>query len=283
MRLFLLTALTMCAFAANSVLNRLALQGHWIGPLDFAAIRLGSGAAALWLLALGAGRQVRFAGRRRLLGGAALLTYMLGFSLAYLALSAGVGALILFGGVQITMFAGALMAAEPVPPRRWAGAGLALGGLGWLLWPAAGGGGTALGPALAMGCAAVGWGIYSLSGRREGDALAATAANFVLAAPVAVGVALIAGFGGRVPFSLPGIGLALLSGMVTSGLGYALWYAILPKLGAARAAAAQLSVPVIAAFGGMTVLGETMSPRFVLAAMLVLGGVGLATLQPPRR
>lgn len=282
MRLFLLTALTMCAFAANSVLNRLAIQGGWIGPFGFAAIRLASGAAALALLALARGRGLSFGGRRRMLGAAMLLTYMLGFSLAYLALPAGVGALILFGGVQVTMFAGALLSGESLPSQRWLGAGLALAGLGWLLWPTAGGGGAALLPALSMAAAAVGWGIYSLAGRREGDALAATAANFVLAAPIAVAVALAETSGGALP-SGPGVALALLSGIVTSGLGYALWYAVLPELGAGRAAVAQLTVPVIAALGGAALLGETPGLRFVMASALVLGGVGLAAMRPARR
>ncbi|MBS0573790.1 MAG: DMT family transporter [Proteobacteria bacterium] len=282
MRLFFLTALTMCAFAANSVLNRLAVGGGWIGPLDFAAMRLGSGAVALWLLAAGLGRPARFSGRSRLVGAAALLAYMLGFSLAYLALPAGVGALILFGGVQITMFAGALLSGEALPPRRWAGAGLAFAGLAWLLWPGAGGGAAPL-PALSMAVAAFGWGVYSLAGRREGDALAATAANFVLAAPVAVLVAIaVAAGGGAAGYSGQGIGLALVSGIVTSGLGYALWYAILPALGAGRAAVAQLTVPVIAALGGVALLGEAPGLRFLMAAALVLGGVGLAAMPMPR-
>lgn len=282
MRLLLLTALTMCAFAANSVLNRLAVGGGGIGPLDFAAIRLGSGAVVLWLLAAGLGRPTRFAGRARAAGAGALLTYMLGFSLAYLALPAGVGALILFGGVQITMFAGALAVGEVLPPRRWAGAALAFAGLVWLLWPGAAGAKTALLPALSMACAAAGWGVYSLIGRREADALAATAANFVLAAPVAAGAALASGFR-DVPLTTPGVGLALLSGIVTSGLGYALWYSILPGLGAGRAAVAQLSVPVIAALGGLMVIGEAMSLRFLMATALVLGGVALGTFQMPVR
>lgn len=281
MRLFLLTALTMCAFAANSVLNRLAVGGGAIGPFGFAAIRLASGAAALALLAHMRGRGLSFAGRRRALGAAALLAYMLGFSLAYLALPAGVGALILFGGVQITMLAGALMSGEALPPRRWAGAGLAFAGLAWLLWPGPGGGAAPPLAALSMAMAAVGWGVYSLAGRREGDALAATAANFALAAPVAIAAALAAGGGGA--FRAPGVALALLSGIVTSGLGYALWYAILPALGAGRAAVAQLTVPVIAALGGVALLGEAPGLRFALAAALVLGGVGLASMPGLRR
>lgn len=284
-RLFLLTALTMCAFAANSVLNRLAIAGGRIGPFDFAVLRLVSGALALWLLACLRGRKIGWSARRRLAGGGALLVYMLGFSWAYLELAAGTGALLLFGGVQITMFAGALAAGDGVPARRWLGAGLAMSGLVWLLWPQ-GGAGAGVWPALSMGLAAVGWGVYSLIGRREGDPLAATAANFIVASPVALAVAVLMGglIGGPVPgagLTAGGAGLAVLSGVVTSGMGYALWYRILPALGATRAAVAQLTVPVIAAAGGMALLGERPDLTFALATALVLGGVAIAAL--PRR
>lgn len=280
-RLFLLTALTMCAFAANSVLNRLAIAEGRIGPFDFAALRLVSGALALWLLACLRGRKIDWSARRRLAGGGALLVYMLGFSWAYLDLAAGTGALLLFGGVQITMFAGALATGDGVPVRRWLGAGLAMAGLVWLLWPQVGAG-AGVWPALSMGLAAVGWGVYSLIGRREGDPLAATAANFIVASPVALVVAVL--MDGPVPgagLTAGGAGLAVLSGVVTSGMGYALWYRILPALGATRAAVAQLTVPVLAAAGGMALLGERPDLTFALATALVLGGVAIAAL--PRR
>jgi drug/metabolite transporter (DMT)-like permease len=279
MRLFLLTALTMCAFAANSVLNRMAILGQGMDPLDFAAVRLASGAVALWMLARARGHRLGYAGRGRASGGAALLTYMLGFSLAYLALDAGVGALILFGGVQVTMFAGAVIGGDRLPARRWLGAMLAMTGLGWLFWPQAGGAGVALLPALSMAAAALGWGLYSLVGRGEADPLAATAANFVLAAPLAAAAALaLPGLGGDDGQTAAGTGLALLSGIVTSGMGYALWYRILPRLGATRAAVAQLTVPLIAAAGGMAFMAERPGAAFALAALLVIGGVALSLL-----
>ena len=159
MRLFLLTALTMMAFAANSVLNRLAVKGHEIGALEFAAIRLVAGAVVLLALTVMLRRGLGGWSGRRVLGAAMLLAYMLGFSMAYLALDAGVGALILFGGVQITMFAGALRAGEVLPVRRWAGAVLAFCGLAWLLLPKGGVEGPGLVPALSMAVAAVGWGV----------------------------------------------------------------------------------------------------------------------------
>lgn len=273
-----LSGLTMLAFAANSFLNRLAILGAGADALDFAALRLGFGAVVLVVLARG-----RMAGSgglltpRRLAGAGALLLYMIGFSLAYRSLDAGAGALILFGGVQITMFAGALLSGEAPPPRRWAGAGLALGGLGWMVAPGLGAGAPPL-AALAMAAAALGWGLYSLIGRGEGAPLQATAASFVLATVPAAGLALAdAG-------PPPGIGtlvLAALSGGVTSGLGYALWYRILPLLGASRAAVAQLTVPVIALGLGFAFLGERPGLAALAASALVLAGVALASL--PRR
>lgn len=274
MRLLLLTALTMVAFAANSVLNRWAVGPGHIGAVEFACIRLMAGALALaGLLALQRGA-LTWPGRRgRLPGVLGLSAYLLGFSLAYRGLDAGTGALVLFGTVQITMFAGALMLREAVPTRRWAGAGLALTGLALIAAP--GGTGVALLPLGLMVTAGIGWGIYSLAGRGAKDPIAATAWNFILALPLVLPVGLVTGLDR--PDAI-GVALALLSGAVTSGLGYALWYQVVPKLGAARAAVAQLTVPVIAALGGAILLVELPDPRFWLSAALVLGGVGLASL-----
>lgn len=270
MRLAVLTALTMVAFAANSVLNRMALAEAGMGPAGFALVRLVSGAAVLCALCLWRGGRLR-PGVGAVKGAAMLSLYMLGFSFAYLQLDAGLGALILFGGVQVTMFAGAVIGREPVPAQRWAGAVLALAGLGWLLWPAGASAPPVL-PALSMAAAALGWGIYSLMGRGAQDPLSATALAFALAAPA--GAAAFA----LHPDALPvrGVALAMLSGAVTSGLGYALWYALVPQLGATRAAVAQLTVPIIALAGGMAFLGESLTARFFIAALLVLGGVSLS-------
>ncbi|WP_300513624.1 DMT family transporter [Aliiroseovarius sp.] len=274
MRLILLTALTMLAFAANSILNRAALAGGEAGPASFAALRLVSGAVVLCLLVA-----LRDPGRvRRALdagNAGALALYVLGFSFAYVSLDAGVGALILFGGVQVTMFAGALIGGEPVPRARWLGAGVALAGLGVLVWPGTGVSLPLSGVALML-AAAVGWGLYSLRGRGGADPLATTAASFLLAVPAGLLVFLLLPDG----MSPVGAALAVTSGAMTSGLGYALWYTVLPGLGATRAAVAQLSVPLIAAAGGLA-LGEALSGRLVVAAVLVLGGVGLS-LRPGR-
>lgn len=272
MRLFLLTTLTMIAFAANSVLNRLALATGEMDVALFGVIRLASGAATLAALVLWQRRGFALGGAGRLWGVASLLAYIFGFSLAYDTLDPGFGALILFAVVQITMFAGALMSREAVPVMRWVGAALALGGLAWLLAPGGAQSMAAL-PILSMIAAGVGWGIYSLLGRGARDPLQATAMNFLVATPVALLIWLGVGANAVTPM---GILWAVISGAITSGLGYALWYRILPELGASRAAVAQLTVPIIALGGGMLFLGEALTMRFVLAAALVIAGVVLS-------
>jgi len=278
MRLFLLTALTMIAFAANSVLNRMALADGGIDAASFGTIRLIAGAVMLGAICVLLRGGLHLRGPGRLAGVLSLLLYMYGFSAAYDVLDAGLGALILFGVVQITMFAGSLLAREAVPPRRWIGAACAFSGLIWLLWPGAGPQVSVL-HGLFMAAAGIGWGIYSLAGRRSTDALQGTAANFILAAPLGllIGLALPTGADGTM-IGAQGIMLAILSGAVTSGLGYALWYRVLPGLASSVAAVAQLTVPVIAMAGGMVFLGENLSLQFVMASALVLGGVAISVL-----
>lgn len=276
-RLLALTALTMVAFAANSILNRWALVDGATGPAAFQALRVASGAICLAVLLSLRGGVPRLFTPGRATGALSLLTYMVGFSFAYVALNAGVGALILFGGVQVTMFAGAVLGGERPALARWIGAGVAFGGLVWLLWPGAVGAPPFL-PALLMTVAALGWGVYSLHGRGAADPLAETGANFLCAAPLALAVWVI------LPdvMSARGAVLAVISGAVTSGLGYALWYAVLPKLDRTVAALAQLTVPVIAAFGGVIVLGETATSRLILASAVVVGGVAFGVLAGQR-
>lgn len=279
MRLLLLAALTMTAFAANSVLNRAAVGGGHMTAAMFALVRLWSGAVLLSGLVWGSGGRLALGRTDRPARALALLAYMAGFSLAYRSIDAGSGALILFGGVQMTMFCGALWTAEPIPLRRWLGAGLAFLGLVVLMAPGRTGS-IPMMAALAMAGAAVGWGIYSLLGRGSLDPVADTGASFVLAA---LGFAALVAVWPGVTLSadFAGVALAVLSGAVTSGLGYALWYRLLPRLGASRAAVAQLTVPLIAATGGLFLLREGPGPVFLLAAAMVLGGVALALI--PRR
>ncbi|MDG4648314.1 DMT family transporter [Roseibacterium sp. SDUM158017] len=277
-----LTVLVMTAFAANSVLNRMAVGQGLIGAFDFALVRAVAGALTLSALVALRGRRLPFGSLRRIPGALGLALYLVGFSFAYLAIDAGVGALILFGGVQVTMFAGAVLSREALPARRWIGAALALAGLAWLVWPS---GEVALPPAAsaAMLAAALGWGVYSLVGRRATDPLAETAANFVLAAPLCA-LVLVALPGGLTEAAAPGLALAVLSGAITSGLGYALWYAVLPRLDASVSGLVQLSVPIIATLGGVAILGEALTPRMLGAGLLTLGGIayGLGAFQRTR-
>ncbi len=265
MRLILTVTLVMIAFAANSVLNRMALVGAEMGPASFAAVRLLSGAIALWLLI-----RLRRSGRIAFdaMGAGSLLVYAIGFSFAYVTLDAGAGALILFGVVQVTMFAGALIAGETVPARRYVGAAMALIGLAYLLWPSAAVA-PDLGGAALMVVAAIAWGIYSLHGRGASDPSALTGSNFVFAVPVGVLIALI----WRDAMPVDGVVLAVLAGAITSGLGYALWYHVLPQITPSVAAVAQLTVPVIAVLGGVVFLSEPLTIQLVIAACLVLGGI----------
>lgn len=271
MRLFLLTGLTMVAFAANSILNRLALVADGSDPIAFGALRLAAGAVTLLALLALRGR-LRWSGAGRATGTLSLGLYIFGFSWAYLALDAGLGALLLFGTVQVTMFAGALLKSESIPAQRWLGASIALVGLAWLLLPGEGGA-SSLPHGLSMVAAGIGWGVYSLAGRGATDPLRETGLNFALAALLGIGLWIVLGAGaltGR------GVALAVLSGAVTSGLGYALWYSLLPRLAASVAAVAQLTVPVIAILGGVLLLQETVDSRLLAASALVLGGVGIS-------
>lgn len=266
-RLALLTALAMLAFAGNSLLCRMALRDGAMDAASFTALRLAFGALALGLLA-GRGHA---GGAGRWSGAFFLFLYAAAFSFAYRSLDAGAGALVLFGAVQGCMVVAGWLGGERLRPREAAGLLMALGGLVYLLLPGA----TAppLGAALLMGAAGVAWGLYSLAGRGQGDPLAATAGNFRLSLAF-LPLLVLPGWGDwRV--SVEGIVYAALSGALTSGLGYALWYAALRGLGAFQAAGVQLSVPVLAALLGALLLAEPLTTRLVLASAAVLGGIAL--------
>lgn len=279
-RLLLLTALTMVAFAGNSILNRLALAEGQIGAGEFAVLRVVSGAAVLLLLVQLRSDKAQGRTPINVQPILALATYLLGFSYAYITLPTGIGALILFGGVQVTMFAGALAKRESISRARWSGAALAFGGVVLLLAPLGDElGDTApdLGGSMLMAAAAIGWGIYSLIGRTATDPLRQTQTNFLWATPLVVIIALI--FADTTELTPTGITLAITSGAITSGLGYALWYTVLPKLETITAAVAQLTVPAIAMGGGVLLLGEPLTLRFVVATVLITGGVVTASWQ----
>lgn len=261
----------MAAFAANSLLNRAAVGGGLIEAMPFALVRVIAGALVLAALAR------VWPGWRHLAPALWLSLYLVGFSLAYRQLDAGIGALILFAAVQATMLAGALIQGERIGAARLAGAGLALAGLAALVWPGTGAV-PALAPALVMAGAGIGWGLYSLAGRGSAAPLADTAANFALAVPLVALATVPAGWGTPQP---GGIALAVIGGAVTSGLGYALWYAVLPRLGVARGAAVQLSVPVLALVAGAALLGEAPGPLTLVTCAIILTGVALA-MRPTR-
>jgi drug/metabolite transporter (DMT)-like permease len=267
-----LTAVAMLAFAANSLLCRLALQQDRIDPASFGAIRLIAGALVLACV-MRSRRQAPAPGgwRKQWPSAVLLFAYVALFSFAYVSLAAGTGALILFGAVQLTMLGAGLLAGERFTPAGWMGLVLALTGLAVLLLPGAAA--PSLHGAVLMAGAGVAWGGYSLRGRGAADPLAATAASFVRAAPL--GVLLALAFAAHAHADARGVGLAVVSGALTSGLGYVVWYAALRRLTAMRAAAVQLSVPIIAAFGGVLLLGEALTLRLGLASLAILGGIAL--------
>ena len=278
LRTVLLTSITMVAFASNSLLCRLALQHAAIDAASFSSIRLVSGAVVLAVLArAGAGR----APLARVDWAAAtmLFVYVVFFSFAYLTLSAGTGALILFGAVQLTMLAAGLRAGERFEALGWAGFALAAGGLVYLVSPGVTAP-TPLGAAL-MTVAGIAWGVYSLRGRGLDNPLAATAGNFLRAAPMALALSML--LYDRAHASPAGILLALASGALTSGIGYVIWYAALKGLSAIRAAAVQLSVPPIAAFGAVLFLAEPLTPRLAVASAAILGGIALVLASRTQR
>lgn len=264
------TAAAMLAFAANSLLCRLALQAGGIDPASFGAVRIASGALALLLIVRWRAARTTTA-RGDWMSAAMLFAYVAFFSFAYVSLPAGTGALILFGAVQLTMFGAALRAGERFAPRAWGGLGMAAAGLVYLVLP-----GVSAPPLLGatlMALAGAAWGVYSLRGRGAPDPLGATAGNFLRAAPLAL--LLWLPFAGIAHASLAGIVLAVVSGAVTSGVGYALWYTALRALGAMRAATVQLSVPLITAIGAVVFLAEPVTLRLALASVAILGGIAL--------
>jgi drug/metabolite transporter (DMT)-like permease len=271
-RIVLLTVLALLAFAANSIICRVALAGGDIGAGAFTAVRIGAGAAVLGGMVAGRRRSLRAwrAGSR--ISALMLFLYALGFSLAYRDLAAGTGALILFGAVQATMIGAGIASGQRPGGRQWLGLGAALAGLVYLVSP--GLDAPPLVGAGLMALAGVAWGVYSLRGGGA-DPVATTAGNFLLAVPLAA-LAALAALAEPLP-TARGVLLGMASGGLTSGLGYVLWYAALRGLDATRAGIAQLAVPVLAAGGGVVLLAEPVTTRLILASLVTLGGVGLAT------
>jgi drug/metabolite transporter (DMT)-like permease len=270
-RLFALTLFAMLAFAGNSLLCRIALKQTAIDPTTFVAIRIVSGALMLWLVLALRRQSTRLEGTWA--GALALLAYAMAFSYAYTHIPAGTGALLLFGAIQISMILYGLAIGERLSPLQCAGMALAVTGLVALMLPSADAPPVFYG--FLMILSGVAWSIYSLLGRGAKNPAAATAGNFIRAAPVALALLLAQFVASHVRIDAAGAGYAVASGAVTSGLGYILWYAALKQLNVTRAATVQLSVPVLAALGGTLLLDEPLTALLVAASALVLAGVSL--------
>jgi drug/metabolite transporter (DMT)-like permease len=272
LRVIALTTLALIAFAGNSVLCRLALADGSIDAASFSTVRLVSGAIALLVILYAADRGSRSGSYGSWTSAAMLFLYAACFSFAYISLDTGIGALILFGMVQATMVAGALWAGDRPAAAEWIGWLLAVLGFVYLVSP----GLTAPSPVgtVLMGTAGIAWGIYSLRGREEPSALAATTYNFVRSVPLVLIVSAASLKG--LHLSAIGISLAIVSGAITSGVGYAIWYTALRSISSMQAAMVQLSVPVLAAAGGILLLSETVSLRLIVSGILILGGICFA-------
>ena len=268
-RIIVLTSLAMIAFAGNSLLCRAALEHTSIDAASFTTIRLTSGAVMLWLVVRM--RHGTHAGEGNWLSAFALFVYAAGFSFAYVSLPAATGALLLFGAVQTTMIGHGIWAGERLLRLQLIGLLLALGGLVGLLMP-----GLSAPPlygSALMLCAGVAWGVYSLRGKGAGDPTKVTSGNFLRAVPITAALSILMLNGTSLDNA--GFWYAVLSGALASGIGYAIWYTVLPGLKATSAATVQLSVPVIAAAGGVVFLAEPLTMRLILASVAILSGIAL--------
>ena len=272
-RVIALTSITMIAFAGNSLLCRVALRDTGIDPASFTSIRLVSGAAMLWLIVRMRRNTPQTTGNW--LSALVLFGYAAGFSFAYVSLPAATGALLLFGSVQTTMIGRGLWMGERLTGLQLVGVLLAISGLVGLLLP--GLSAPPLQGSLLMIGAGMAWGIYSLRGKGSGDATAVTAGNFLRAVPFSLAVSLVMSH--RISVDVAGFWYAVSSGALASGIGYAIWYTVLPSLKATSAATVQLSVPVIAALGGILFLAESITLRLVLASIVILGGIALVIFE----
>lgn len=271
-KLFLLVLVAMIAFAGNSVLTRLALRTTMIDATSFTTIRIISGALILFLISRAAGPAK--SGGGNIVSALALCAYAVGFSFAYLDLSTGTGALLLFGAVQITMIGSGIWGGERLSWLQIAGVLIAFAGLIGLLLP--GISAPSLSGSLLMAIAGIAWGVYSIRGKSVSDPISANARNFLLSVPVVGGFSLV--MWQDASLDETGVVYAIISGGLASGVGYAVWYTALPFMKTSQAASVQLSVPVFAALGGVAFLGEPISARLALTSIAILGGVALVIL-----
>lgn len=268
-RIMTLTSMAMIAFAGNSLLCRLALKQTAIDPASFTSIRLVSGAVMLWLIVqLKRGQSE---GNGNWVSAFSLFAYAAGFSFAYVSLPAGTGALLLFGAVQVTMISFGLSRGERLHGWQLIGFMLAFAGLVGLMLP--GLSAPPLAGSLMMLAAGIAWGVYSLRGKGAGDATRVTAGNFLRAVLIALALSLV--MSAKVNLDTAGVLYAVASGALASGVGYAIWYTVLPALKNHSAASVQLSVPVIAAIGGIIILGEPLTMRLMITSIAILGGIAL--------
>jgi len=275
MKTILYTSFALVAFAFNSILCRLALQTDEIDWASFTLVRLVSGAITLIAIYLSFNKKREDVKRGSWFSAFFLFAYAVCFSCAYINLTTGTGALVLFGSVQATMILWGWLRGERLRARQLLGLLLALGGLVALIFPGLSAP-PLFGSVLMLG-AGFAWGIYSLRGKTTADPASATTGNFIRAVPFAVVLAVT--FSPWMNASAAGVSYAIVSGAITSGLGYVIWYAVLPTLQAASAATVQLSVPVLTALGGILLLGEPLTFRFVVASIAILGGIALVVLQ----
>jgi drug/metabolite transporter (DMT)-like permease len=276
-RVFIFTLLALLAFAGNSLLCRAALIQTSIDPVSFTAIRLMSGALVLWLLV--SIKADSRAGQGSWWSALALFVYAIAFSVSYVSLSTAAGALLLFGAVQASMIAYGVWRGERFSLLQSLGFVFACAGLVGLLLP--GLSAPPVGAGLLMMLSGVAWGVYSLRGKGGGDPIKVTAGNFIRTVPMALILVLV--FFDGLLLDLDGVWYAVLSGALTSGMGYALWYTALPYLKASTAATVQLSVPLVAAVGAVLFLAEPFSVRLILASIAILGGIALVTLTARQR
>jgi drug/metabolite transporter (DMT)-like permease len=274
LKVFFLTFLSLVAFALNSILCRIALGGETIDAVGFTSIRIVSGAITLIAISAIYNRKDKNVKRGSWLSAFLLFAYAICFSFAYLKLTAATGALILFGSVQLTMIFVSLLRGERPRPIEWISLFLAFGGLLYLIFP--GLSAPPIGFSALMISAGIAWAFYTLRGKGSENPLIDTTGNFVRAVPMILLIAIP--FFQSLQISTKGAILAIVSGSVASGIGYSIWYSVLKHHTATRAAILQLSVPAIAAFGGVVFLGEELSLRLVISSSLIIGGIGLAVL-----
>ena len=298
MQTVMITFITLVAFAANSVLCRWALMDQTIDPLSFSIVRIISGALTLLILLTLSSHSKS---REELINNdksvetklklpfqftsiLSLLVYMFGFSFAYLELGAGLGALVLFVAVQFTMIAAHLLAGNRMSLLEWCGCLLSVSGLVYLLMPTDSTSSPDITSIILMALAGVGWGIYTLAGKKSTNALQSTTANFAFSSLVLLVLlsllVVIPNVASKISLTEQGLLYAILSGSVASGVGYSLWYYVVKKLDTVVASIAQLSVPVIATLGGVLLLSEPVTMQFIISSTVILLGISLVLVAP---